>query len=316
MDRMRAWRIGAIMMLLAALAAAGWFYTGIVRDADHVDVSYGRGSPSQRLDIYLPHGPGPFPVVVFAHGGAFAFGDKHPTFRGFRNDVEAMNAAGIALVSINYRMSGESRFPAAVQDMKSAVRFLRANAARYRIDPARIAVWGQSAGANIALDTGMSPGVAMFDDTAGLAPTADDRVSAIVSMYGPTDFLAMDAQLQAAGCEASAQNHNQADSPEPRYLGAQITAIPAKVAEANPLSYASLATPPLLLQHGSADCIVPPLQSRILADRINAEAGPGRAILQFRQGATHADSAFDSPDNLAVVTAFLSRAFSKPIGPR
>jgi acetyl esterase/lipase len=85
-------------------------------------------------------------------------------------------------------MSGEARFPAAVQDMKSALRFLRSSAARYRIDPARVALWGQSAGPNIALDAGISTGVAMFNEPAGSAPTADDRVSAIVSMYRPTDF--------------------------------------------------------------------------------------------------------------------------------
>lgn len=114
-----------------------------------------------------------------------------------------------------------------------------------------------------------------------------------------------------AGCTDSAQNHSQSDSPESRYLGAQITAIPAKVAQANPLSYASATTPPLLLQHGSADCIVPPLQSQILADRVNAVAGPARAILQFRQGAEHADSGFDTPANLAVVAAFLNKAFAR-----
>ena len=78
MGRMQAWRIGAIIGLLAALAAGVWFYTGIVRNAEYVDVTSGRGPPSQRLEINLPHGPGPFPVVVFAHGGAFAFGDKPP----------------------------------------------------------------------------------------------------------------------------------------------------------------------------------------------------------------------------------------------
>ncbi len=310
---MRALRRIVMVVALAVLAAAIWVYTGMVRSPDFADVAYGQGSPSQRLDIYLPHGAGPFPVIVFAHGGAFAFGDKRPTFHGFRNDVEAMNIAGFALVSINYRMSGEARFPAAVQDMKSAVRYLRANAARYRLDPARVALWGQSAGANVALDAGISAGVALFNDPAGLAPAADDRVSAIVSMYGPTDFLAMDGQLRAAGCAPSDQTHNQADSPESKYLGAKITNIPAIVAQANPLTYAGPATPMLLLQHGSADCTVPPLQSRILADRVNAVAGPGRATLQFRQGATHADAAFDSQPNLATVAGFLRDAFSHSV---
>lgn len=298
------------LLVVAGLAAGVWVYTGQARTPDFADVAYGRTSPSQTLDIYVPAGAGPFPAVVFAHGGAFMFGDKRMFGRGFRDDANALNAAGFAFVSIDYRMSGEAKFPAAVQDMKSALRFIRANAARYRIDPTKIALWGQSAGANIALDTGMSPGVAQFNDPAALAPGADDHVSAIVSMYGPTDFLAMDAQLKLAGCDASSQNHSAADSPESRYLGAQITTIPAIVAQASPLTYANPATPPLLLQHGSADCTVPPLQSKILADRVNAVAGPGRATLQYRTGAVHADGAFDSAPNMATVIAFLHKAFA------
>lgn len=299
-----------IVLALLALGTGLYLYTGIARTPDFADIAYARTSPSQKLDIYVPAGNGPFPVVVFAHGGAFMFGDRRPWFRGFRDDINALNAAGIALVSIDYRLSGEARFPAAVQDMKSALRFVRANAARYRLDPTRIALWGQSAGANIALDTGMSAGVARFDDPAALAPHADDHVSAIVSMYGPTDFLQMDAQLARAGCSASAQNHSAADSPESRYLGAQITQVPALVREADPLTYASRATPPLLLQHGTADCTVPPLQSRILADRVNAVAGSGRALVQLREGASHADGWFNSSANMAVVIDFLHKAFA------
>lgn len=304
----RAIRIVLPLAVLAGLAALVWSYGQAARRPDFADVAYGRASPSQHLDIYVPQGAGPFPVVLFAHGGAFAFGDKRGIGSGLRNAVNAFDAAGIALVSIDYRLSGEAKFPAAVQDMKSALRFVRANAARYRLDPARVALWGQSAGANIALVTGMSQGVALFNDPAAIAPSADDHVSAVVSMYGPTDFLAMDAQLGLADCGASAQTHNAADSPESRYLGAQITTIAGTVAKADPLTYASVATPLLLIQHGTADCIVPPLQSRILADRVNAVA-PGRAVLQFRKGAVHADSAFDAPANLAVVTAFLRSAF-------
>ena len=297
------------IVLLAGAVIGVWVYTGQARAPDYTDLAYGRTSPSQHLDIYAPQGRGPFPVVIFAHGGAFAFGDKRMFGRGFRDDVDALNAAGFALVSINYRMSGEARFPAAVQDMKSALRFIRTNAARYHLDPDRIALWGQSAGANIALDAGLSPGVALFNDPAGLAPAADDHVRAVVSMYGPTDFRAMDPQLGKVGCTASAQSHAQADSPESRYLGAQITTIPAVVAQASPLTYVTAKTPPLLLQHGTADCIVPPLQSQILADRVNAVAGPGRAVVQFHKGADHADSVFDTPANMAVVIAFLRQAF-------
>jgi acetyl esterase/lipase len=308
-------RIGLPVLALVLLAGGLYVWTGQVRAPDQADIAYGTASPSQKLDAWLPAGPGPHPAVIFAHGGAFAFGDKRMFGRGFRNDVNALNAAGIALISIDYRMSGEARFPAAVQDMKSALRYVRAHAAAWHIDPARIALWGQSAGANIALDTGLSAGVPLFDDPASPVRGVDDHVSAVVSMYGPTDFLAMDKQLAAAGCSASAQNHSAADSPESRYLGVQITKIPAQVARANPLNYVTPASPPLLLQHGSADCTVPPLQSRILADRAAAVAGAGRVVFQIKPGAVHADGAFDTPENMAVVIDFLRRAFAAPVHP-
>ena len=308
---MRKWRsvIGVVLGVLLLGGLGGWFYFHQTRNPDFADLAYAAASPSQRLDLYLPKGPGAFPVIIFIHGGAFKFGDKAGLGPGFRHGLETSNAAGFAFASINYRMSGEARFPAAVQDAKAALRYLRAHAARYRLDPAKIALWGQSAGGNIALLAGMSSGAALFDDPASPLRQVPDRVSAIVSMYGPTDFLQMDAQLKALGCPASARNHSKAGSPESLWLGKQITLIPGIAASSNPLTYAGNAAPPMLLQHGTADCIVPMLQSRILADRVNALA-PGRAVLQFREGAAHADSAFDSPANLAVVTAFLRQAYA------
>lgn len=304
-------RVVAVVAGLAVLGAIGArLYLYQTRAPDFADVTYASASPSQKLDLYLPQGAGPHPVVVFIHGGAFKFGDKAGMGANFSHDVTAANAAGIALASINYRMSGEARFPAAVQDARAAVRFLRANAARYHLDPARIALWGQSAGGNIALMAGLSSGDARFDLPGSRLNAVPDRVNAVVSMYGPTQFLRMDEQLKVLGCPASMQNHNAADSPESLYLGAQITRIPDAVAASSPLTHVSPAMPPLLLQHGTADCIVPMLQSRILAERVNAAAGPRRATLEIREGADHADSAFDSMGNLAHVMAFLRRAFA------
>lgn len=179
--------------MLAELAAASWHCLQEALTPDFANVAYGRTSRSPHLDIYVPQGPGSFPVVLFAHGGGFALGDKRSICSALRNYVDALNAAGIALVSIDYRLSGETKFPA-TRDAKSALRFVRANAEKYRIDPARNTLWGQSPGANIALAAGMRPGFALFNDPAAIAPGADDHVSAIVSMYGPTDFLSMDAQ--------------------------------------------------------------------------------------------------------------------------
>ncbi len=301
-----------VALVSAAVIAGLYFWATRARAPDYSDVAYGAASDAQKLDIYLPAGKGPFPLVIFAHGGAFKFGSKRDIFGDFKGNIETMNAAGIALVSIDYRMSGEAIFPAAVQDMKSAVRFLRTNAAKYRIDPDHIALWGKSAGGHIALMAGMTGGQARFDDPASPVRTQPDRVSAVVSSYGPTDFLMMDTQLKAAGCRANDLTHNNADSPESLYLGKKITSIAQLVAQSNPVSYASASTPPLLLQHGAKDCTVPAGQSRILAEAVN-KAAPERAVLEIFPDATHGDSAFEAKSNIERIAAFLKQSFAQPL---
>lgn len=288
-----------------ALAGGIWFYLNKPRSPTYSDVTYASPSPSQKLDVYLPAGSGPFPVVIFAHGGAFKFGDKRETFGSMGANIRAINDAGIAYVSINYRMSGETPFPAAVQDMKSALRFLRAHAATYHLDPDHIALWGKSAGGNIALMAGLSRGQPLFDDPHGPPASISDRVSGVISMYGPTDFAQMDTQLKASGCDAADISHNQATSPESLYLGAQITTIPQRVAQSNPMTYVGADTPPLLLQHGSKDCTVPHQQSEILRDAVLKRAPHPDVTFNLLDGAQHGDGAFEAPANLARVLAFL-----------
>jgi acetyl esterase/lipase len=303
-------KILIFLLLAVALIAALYFWLTRARAPDHADIAYAPTSQAQKLDIYLPKGKGPFPVVVYAHGGAFKFGSKRDIFGDFKGNIETMNAAGIALASIDYRMSGETVFPAAVQDMKSAVRFLRANASRYHLAPDRFALWGKSAGAHIALMAGMSSEVALFDDPAAPHRDQSDQVSAIISMYGPTDFLQMDSQLKTAGCGAADLTHNNADSPESLYLGRKITGIAGQVAQSNPMTYASPTTPPLLLQHGEKDCTVPAGQSRILAVAVNAIA-PARATLEIKPGAGHGDSVFEEKISIDRVVSFIQAAFNQ-----
>ncbi len=118
-------------------------------DTSHIkrkflNLAYASISAAQQLDVYLPNeGEGPFPVIIAIHGGAFMGCDKAdlqvlPMLEGLKR--------GYAVVSINYRMSGEAKFPALVQDAKAAIRWVRANAAQYKFDPNRIAAWGGSAG--------------------------------------------------------------------------------------------------------------------------------------------------------------------------
>ena len=270
------------------------------------DSAYAYRSPAQQLDIYWPDaGNGPFPVVLAIHGGAFMGGDKRDA------QLEPMLAGlarGYAVVSINYRMSGEATFPALVHDVKAAIRWVRANAARFLFDPARIAVWGGSAGGYLALMAGVAAHVAALDDPTLGHSDQSCAVQAVVDWFGPTDFLQMDAQLGASGLAPAPEfAHSGANSPESLLLGARITEIPGLVAAANPESYLHAGAPPFFIQHGDRDPVVPCQQSASFAARAQALLGAQQARFEVLPGAGHADPAFATPRNIAKVLDFLDQ---------
>jgi acetyl esterase/lipase len=275
---------------------------------DHADVAYAPLSASQTLDLYLPEGPGPFPLVINIHGGGFRVGDKDmlsPEILG------ALRERGIAVATIDYRLSGEARFPAAIEDAKAAVRFLRANAARYRLDPERFVAFGQSAGGNLASLIGTTGNAAVFDNPALGNPGVSARVSAVIDWFGPNDFLQMDPQARAQGCPP---DHEAATSFESEYLGAPIRTVPDKVKAANPITYIDPSDPPFLLQKGSADCLVPVGQTTILAEALK-QAGVPVEVDMFA-GTGHGDTSFFSPvfvgdANVQRVADFAARHLAK-----
>jgi dipeptidyl aminopeptidase/acylaminoacyl peptidase len=134
-------------------------------------------------------------------------------------------------------------------------------------------------------------------------------VNAAVDWYGPTDFLVMDSQLAAAGLGPG--RHSAADSPESRLLGACVAESPLLVQTANPVNYVRKGMPPILIQHGSADAVVPCRQSELLAAEIERVAGPGVCEFEILRGAGHADAAFERPDNMEKVFSFLNRRLAK-----
>jgi acetyl esterase/lipase len=165
---------------------------------------------------------------------------------------------GYAIASINYRLSQHAIFPAQIEDCKAAVRWLRAHAAHYRLDPQRFAAWGPSAGGHLAAMLGVSRNVREFEvgDNLGVS----SRVQAVVDYFGPTDFLQMDAHRTPDGMV-----HNTPDSPESELVGGCILEVPERVARANPVSYVTPDAPPFLIVHGDADPLVPYHQSVLLA---------------------------------------------------
>jgi acetyl esterase/lipase len=277
-------------------------------DVSHIrrkwlDVAYANTSPSQQLDIYVPEtGEGPFPVIFHIHGGAFAIGDKRDIHLcSYLRGLER----GYAVVSVNHRLSGEAIFPAGLRDAKAAIRWLRANAGDYGLDTDRIAACGGSSGANYCAMIGVTEGDPLFDDPALGNATMPAGVQAVVDWFGPTDFLKMDEQLAASGLGPS--DHSQPDSPESRYLGASITEVPEKVRLASPMTYVHERMPPILVQHGTADVLVPFQQSVEFARVIEERVGRDRFELDILEGAGHDDPAFESEENLARVFRFLDR---------
>jgi acetyl esterase/lipase len=197
-------------------------------------------------------------------------GDRTWETDGFADLV----ASGWAVASIDYRLSDEARFPAAVQDCKAAVRWLRARADQFGYDPDRLVAWGRSAGGHLAAMLGVTGDrITRFDDPALADVAVSSAVQAVVDFYGPTDFLLMDSQFAdftSAACLDRAQVHDTPDSPESLYLGAPIQTVPDLAAESNPVAQAASATvlPPFFLAAGIDDHLVPHQQTLILGDAL------------------------------------------------
>jgi len=270
-----------------------------------LDIPYATLSATQKLDIYLPEtGTGPFPVIIAIHGGAFRMGSK--TCSDLAAMFEGLNH-GYAVVAVDYRLSGEAVFPAAVNDIKAAIRFIRKNAFSYSLNPDKIALWGDSAGGNLASVAGTAGGTdTLYDPRLGNTDVSDD-VTAVVDWFGPVNFLEMDAQFEASGITPAFGKTSSATSAESVYLGKLITEIPAVVAQANPESYISSDDPAFLIQHGTADRNVPTQQSINFAAKLKQALGDTKVNLVLLEGAAHGGSQFETKENLAIVFAFLDK---------
>jgi acetyl esterase/lipase len=277
-------------------------------DVSHIlrkwlDLPYAILSPAQKLDIYLPdEGEGPFPVILHIHGGGFAIGDKRDiNMLAFLQGLER----GYAVVSVNYRLSSEAIFPAGLQDIKAAIRWLRANSAKYYLDGSRIAACGGSSGGNLAAMVCLTSNVKEFDDLSLGNPEYPCNVQVAMDWFGPTDFLKMDEQLDESGFGPS--DHGEADSPESRYLGSRLSDVPLKVELANPMTYIHKHMPPILIQHGRLDTLVPVQQSMLFADKLEKYVSPDRFEFDILEGAGHGDPLFETEANMERVFSFLDR---------
>jgi len=224
-------------------------FAGRVRGTPDLVYAHYTGYRPLTLDLYQPPAQTkPAPLILFVHGGSLKNGDARTALGipDFPAKLAAMAAHGYVVASVNYRLRDEARFPAQVQDAKAALAFLRANAARYHIDPARAVVWGNSSGGQLAALVAMTCGRKEFAPPSG----GDACVQGAVSWYG-------DLQLsQEAG-----------DPDVAAFLGCAPCG-PADIATADPMTFASSAAPPMLIIQGAADTGVLITESQAMAKRL------------------------------------------------
>jgi acetyl esterase/lipase len=207
------------------------------------------------LDLYLPAAQvsGGAPVIIYVHGGGWTSGHTRHSgaFENWPGVLASLAGRGYVVASLNYRLSGEAPFPAAEQDVKSAVRWLRANAVRFGIDKRRIGIWGGSAGGQLAALAGTSCGVQALEPLVADAkpPAESECVQAVVAWYGVFDFTPL-------------ASNGTAPPPVARYLDCEQGACTdEQISLASPIRYIDRSDPPFLLIHGALDKTVAPSQS-------------------------------------------------------
>lgn len=227
----------------------------------HADVTYSTipGFRPMVVDIYMPPKKGgPKPLIIYIHGGGWVAG--HTRHSGALSDFPAVLAKlaseGFVVASLEYRLSGEAAFPAQLQDARAAIRFLKSNAAQYGIDPARVGVWGGSAGGHLTALTALSCG----DTSLDVAPAAagSECVQSAVTWYGVFDFKSMLARGGGNVAENALLRCPPANCPE------------QAVKAVSPSSYIDPKDPPFLLIHGETDVVVPVSQSHDVEAKMKA----------------------------------------------
>jgi len=286
-----------------------------------IDYTPDNPHPARKLDIYLPEtGEGPFPTLVCMHGGAFTGGAKDDFQNaGFVDGV----AYGFAVVSVEQRLCGaitdengaptgewskEGRFPYPLHDYKAAIRFLKVNAAKWKLDPNRFATAGGSAGGWHAIMAAATANQsAMYDESLGFADV-DDSVSACLDWFGCGDLL-MEAEFNAAAGPTIVMPNGME---VPRYvfedvfMGLKCVDYPGLARFASPEAWITKDLPPVLLQHGAADDIVTVECSRQIAKRITEVCGADRVTYDEFPDYTHGDGRFYDDENLERVFKWLA----------
>jgi acetyl esterase/lipase len=245
----------------------------------HLDVPFWEapGFRPLTLDIHLPTGAaGPVPLILYIHGGAWLFGTRSvfsPVYLGITDPFEDMVAAGFAVASVDYRMSAEAVWPAPLHDVAAGLRFVTDRASELGIDTSRIAVWGESAGGQMAMLLAFRQEDESAIGSEG-APVAIPEIAALVDWYGVADIREPMPGFPLPG-----------PSPESRLIGGEDPATHPLGVEASPIAHVGRRLPAALIMHGTADSLVPCEGSRRIASALAETGTPVTAV--WVDGADH-----------------------------
>jgi len=254
-----------------------------------LDIRYANTNhPHQSLDIVYPDsGPAPFKFILVFHGGAWSTGDKQseyiaPIFQAITH--------GYAVVSVNYRLSGDAKWPAQLHDAKAAVRFMRANALKYNLDASKIVAWGVSTGAHIAEMLAATNGDADFEDLKMGNSGQSSAIQGVIAWYGISDL----SGLKQVGIQAANE-----------LMGFDVSIEKERAGLASPIELINENFPPILIAHGTNDKVAPFEQAVNMQEKVNEVTGMERAQLISFQGGTHGDAMIKTSASVARAIDFI-----------
>lgn len=287
--------VGSLLLFVAAASHAATTFT------TYEALEFANPGQPLLLDLRVPDGPGPHPVIVYLHSGAWIMGDR------FGGPARRQATRGYAVASIEYRLAPRHIWPAQVEDAKTAVRWLRANASRFKLDADRIGVFGTSSGGHIGSVLGVSGGVEWLEGMALGNPQFSSRVKVVVDLYGPTDLL----RLEEDKLPCIPLDGNAPFMPPSLLMGCPIQQCQEWTRTASPMSYVTPDDPKFLIMHGMLDCLVSFKQSVSLHQKLEAAGVDSRLIL-IPTG-DHGGDVFDEAKYKKIVDEFLDQHLRGPI---
>lgn len=298
--------LAEIISLILILAGSAFAESSLINHS-YSNVAYASISTSQVCNIYCPSSnKKKLPVIILVHGGGFAMGSQNDPI--IQPVIEKALANGYIVVSVDYRKSSEAVFPAALADVKAAVRWVKANAGKYKFDDSSITIWGESAGAYLSTMTALTPEVISLNGDVKENLEYSSSVNNLVSFYAPIEFFTMDADFEELGLPECA-NHNKENSFESAFLGQALNQDKEKTYKTYWETYSDSVRKTNLkrawIQAGSNDKNVPYVQSKNLAERLNKVARNTKIHYSIIDGAGHMDSAFYSDENISDIFEFI-----------